>query len=44
MARLIDEKLRKPLAEAMLFGQLADGGGSALVDVVEDEIALRYEG
>lgn len=44
MARLIDDKLRKPLAEAMLFGELADGGGAALVDIVEDEITLRYEG
>jgi len=42
MSRLIDDKLRKPLAEAMLFGVLADGGGTALVDVVEGEIALSY--
>ncbi|MCB0171411.1 MAG: AAA family ATPase, partial [Anaerolineae bacterium] len=42
MSRLIDDKLRKPLAEAMLFGALADGGGSAYVDVVQDEIELSY--
>ncbi|MCB0210709.1 MAG: ATP-dependent Clp protease ATP-binding subunit ClpA [Anaerolineae bacterium] len=44
MARLIDEKLRKPLAEAMLFGALADGGGSAFVDVVDGEVVLTYQG
>jgi ATP-dependent Clp protease ATP-binding subunit ClpA len=42
MSRLIDDKLRKPLAEAMLFGELADGGGVAVVDVVEGEIKLSY--
>ena len=43
MSRLIDEQLRKPLAEAMLFGDLADGGGVAYVDVAEGKIVLRYE-
>jgi ATP-dependent Clp protease ATP-binding subunit ClpA len=43
MSRLIDDKLRKPLAEAMLFGDLADHGGIALVDVVEGEIVLSYQ-
>jgi ATP-dependent Clp protease ATP-binding subunit ClpA len=43
MSRLIDDKLRKPLAEAMLFGELADGGGVALVDVVDKEITLTYQ-
>ncbi len=42
MARLIDEQLRKPLAEAMLFGDLADGGGTAQVDVAEDKIVLSF--
>ncbi len=43
MSRLIDDKLRKPLAEAMLFGPLADGGGSARADVVEEALTLGYE-
>ena len=43
MGRLIDDVLRKPLAEAMLFGELADGGGSAFADVQEEKIILRYE-
>jgi ATP-dependent Clp protease ATP-binding subunit ClpA len=42
MARLIDDKLRKPLAEAMLFGELADGGGTALVELDGDGIRLSY--
>jgi ATP-dependent Clp protease ATP-binding subunit ClpA len=42
MSRLIDDRLRKPLAEAMLFGDLADGGGAAFVDVAEGEITLSY--
>ncbi len=42
MSRLIDDKLRKPLAEAMLFGELADGGGVARVDVAENELVLTY--
>ncbi len=42
MSRLIDDKLRKPLAEAILFGELADGGGLAGVDVAEKELTLTY--
>jgi ATP-dependent Clp protease ATP-binding subunit ClpA len=42
MARLIDDKLRKPLAEAMLFGPLADGGGKAVVEVSQAEIKLTF--
>ncbi len=42
MSRLIDDKLRKPLAEAILFGELADGGGTAFIDVADKEITLTY--
>ncbi len=42
MARLIDDKVRKPLAEAMLFGALADGGGATVVDLVDGEIQLSH--
>jgi ATP-dependent Clp protease ATP-binding subunit ClpA len=42
MSRLIDDRLRKPLAEAMLFGPLADGGGTATVDMEEEELCLSY--
>ena len=42
MSRLLDDKLRKPLSEAMLFGVLADGGGTAVVEVVNGELGLTY--
>ncbi|MDO3382059.1 ATP-dependent Clp protease ATP-binding subunit ClpA [Gilvimarinus algae] len=42
MARLIQEKVKKPLAEAVLFGELSSGGVVA-VDVADDEDALALE-
>lgn len=44
MARLIQEKLKKALAEDILFGDLADGGGDVNVSVVDDEISLQIKG
>jgi ATP-dependent Clp protease ATP-binding subunit ClpA len=41
MARLVEQKLKKPLAEAMVFGSLKDGG-TALVEVQDGEIALTF--
>ncbi len=41
MQRLIHEKIKKPLAQEMLFGSLADGG-SATATVENDEIVLKY--
>ncbi|HBD12842.1 MAG TPA: ATP-dependent Clp protease ATP-binding subunit ClpA, partial [Porticoccaceae bacterium] len=41
MARLIQEKLKKPLAELVLFGQLASGGGEVHVTVEDDDIHLE---
>ncbi len=40
MARLIQDKIKRPLAEALLFGELADGG-HVQVSVVDDEIVLH---
>ncbi len=42
MARLIQEKLKKPLAEEVLFGSLANGGGSIEVDLdtEKDDLTL----
>jgi ATP-dependent Clp protease ATP-binding subunit ClpA len=39
MARLIQEQIKRPLAEELLFGKLA-GGGQVLVSVAEDGSAL----
>ena len=41
MARLIQEKLKKPLAEAVLFGELSKGGGTVKVTLVDGEIAIE---
>lgn len=41
MARLIQEKLKKPLAEEVLFGKLSASGGCVKVSVHEDELAIE---
>ncbi|CAM3454594.1 ATP-dependent Clp protease ATP-binding subunit ClpA [Halomonas lysinitropha] len=43
MARLIQEKLKKPLAELILFGELAENGGVVHVSVEEGELQLSTE-
>jgi ATP-dependent Clp protease ATP-binding subunit ClpA len=42
MARLVERELKRPLADAILFGELAEGG-KAFADVVDDKIVLRFE-
>ncbi|MDP5208935.1 ATP-dependent Clp protease ATP-binding subunit ClpA [Microbulbifer sp. 2205BS26-8] len=41
MSRLIRDKLRKPLAEAVLFGELAEEGGRVRVTIENDELAIK---
>ncbi|WP_346836398.1 ATP-dependent Clp protease ATP-binding subunit ClpA [Microbulbifer sp. SAOS-129_SWC] len=41
MARLIRDKLRKPLAEAVLFGDLAGEGGRVEVTIENGELAIK---
>ncbi|GAB3107239.1 ATP-dependent Clp protease ATP-binding subunit ClpA [Aestuariicella hydrocarbonica] len=43
MARLIQEKLKKPLAEEVLFGDLSTNGGVVEVVVEDDDLALKVE-
>ncbi|MYM62221.1 ATP-dependent Clp protease ATP-binding subunit ClpA [Pseudomaricurvus sp. HS19] len=43
MARLIQEKLKKPLAEEVLFGDLAVSGGVVHVDVEDDQLEIKVE-
>jgi len=43
MARLIQEKIKKPLAEALLFGELKNGG-QVRVGVENGELAFDMEG
>ena len=42
MQRLIQEKIKKPLAEEILFGKLTDGGNVS-VNVVDDELVFDYQ-
>ena len=44
MARLIQEKLKKALAEDILFGDLADNGGEVFVTVKDGKIELEIKG
>ncbi|MCK9236756.1 MAG: ATP-dependent Clp protease ATP-binding subunit ClpA [Thiopseudomonas sp.] len=41
MARLIQESIKKPLADAILFGDLAEQGGVAFFDLEGDTLALH---
>jgi ATP-dependent Clp protease ATP-binding subunit ClpA len=43
MARLVERELKRPIAKAMVFGELADGGGRAIVDADDGGLVLRYE-
>ena len=43
MARLIDDRIKKPLAEQMLFGALESGGTLDIV-LEEGELRLLYTG
>jgi len=42
MARVIQENIKRPLAEELLFGKLA-GGGRVLVSVAEDALSFEIE-
>jgi len=41
MARLVEQKLKKPLAEAMVFGSLKEGG-TAVAEVEDGDIVLSF--
>ncbi len=43
MARIIQEKIKKPLAELVLFGSLSDKGGSVRIDVCDGELVIEEE-
>ncbi|MBB2896181.1 MULTISPECIES: ATP-dependent Clp protease ATP-binding subunit ClpA [Pseudomonas] len=43
MARLIQDKIKRPLAEQILFGDLADHGGIVHIDAVNDELEFEFE-
>lgn len=43
MSRIIQEKIKKPLAELVLFGSLSEKGGVVQVDVKDGELSLEVE-
>ncbi len=43
MARVIQEKIKKPLAEELLFGRLANNGGAVSVTVKNDDLVFTIE-
>ncbi len=43
MARLIQDKIKRPLAEQILFGELADHGGVVHVELQDGELAFAIE-
>ena len=42
MARIIRDKVKRPLADELLFGRLVEGG-NVLVDVVEGKLSFEFE-
>ena len=42
LARVIEEEIKRPLTEEILFGAL-DGGGKVIVDAAGGQIELRYD-
>jgi ATP-dependent Clp protease ATP-binding subunit ClpA len=43
MARIIQDKIKKPLAELVLFGSLSEKGGSVRIDVVDGELVIEED-
>ena len=43
MARLIQDKIKRPLAEEILFGELADHGGVVHIDIKDGEMTFDFE-
>ena len=41
--RLIQDKVKKPLADELLFGQLT-GGGKVVIDVADDHLTFVFDG
>ena len=43
MGRVIQEQIKKPLAELVLFGELSSSGGSVKITVVKDRLKIRVK-
>ena len=42
MARVIQDKIKRPLADELLFGKLV-GGGRVTIDVKDDELVVEAQ-
>ena len=40
MYRIIQDKIKKPLAEELIFGKLSKNGGSVIVTVEDNELKI----
>jgi ATP-dependent Clp protease ATP-binding subunit ClpA len=43
LARVIQEQIKRPLAEEILFGKLSNGGGVVHVDYIDDALKFEFE-
>jgi ATP-dependent Clp protease ATP-binding subunit ClpA len=43
MARVIQEHVKRPLADELLFGRLAQQGGRVTIDVKDDKLVTSIE-
>lgn len=43
MARLIQEQIKRPLAEEILFGELSEHGGVVHIDLKDEKLAFEFE-
>jgi ATP-dependent Clp protease ATP-binding subunit ClpA len=43
LARVVQQHVRQPLSEELLFGELSHGGGTVTLDVEGDKLVLRCE-
>ena len=43
LARLIQDKIKRPLAEEILFGELAEHGGVVHIDIKDGELTFEFE-
>ena len=41
MARLIQERLKQPLADEILFGRIGDNGMTVKIDIENDDIVIK---
>ena len=41
LGRLIDDQIKQPLANAMLFGELSNGGGVVELSCVDDQLVIK---